>query len=95
MQGAVLVWLFLGNAMPMKVTAKGQVTIPKAIRDLLGIEPGSKVTFALAEDGGVTLSKCDEHHASRGQPNRFAALRSSSSSAMSTDEIMSLMRGEK
>ena len=95
MQGAVLVWLFLGNAMPMKVTAKGQVTIPKAIRDLLGIEPGSKVTFALAEDGGVTLSKCDEHHASRGQPTRFAALRSSSSSGMSTDEIMSLMRGEK
>jgi len=37
--------------MPMKVTAKGQVTIPKAIRDLLGIEPGSNVTFALAEDG--------------------------------------------
>jgi AbrB family looped-hinge helix DNA binding protein len=94
MQGAVLVWLFLGNAMPMKVTAKGQVSIPKAIRDLLGIEPGSKVTFALAEDGGVTLSKCDEHHASRGQSNRFAALRGSSSSGMSTDEIMSLMRGE-
>ena len=85
---------FLGNAMPMKVMAKGQVTIPKAFRDLLGIEPGSKVTFALAEDGGVTLSKCDEHHASRGQPNRFAALRGSSSSGMSTDEIMSLMRGE-
>ena len=36
----------------MKVTAKGQVTIPKAIRDLLGIEPGSNVTFALAENGG-------------------------------------------
>ena len=94
MEGAVLVRSFLGNAMPMKVTAKGQVTIPKAIRDLLGIEPGSKVTFALAEDGGVTLSKCDEHHASRGQSNRFAALRGSSSSGMSTDEIMSLMRGE-
>ncbi|MCE2922975.1 MAG: AbrB/MazE/SpoVT family DNA-binding domain-containing protein, partial [Roseomonas sp.] len=69
-------------------------TIPKAIRDLLGIEAGSKVTFALAEDGGVTLSKCDEHHASRGQSSRFAALRGSSSSSMSTDEIMSLMRRE-
>ena len=85
---------FLGNAMPMKVTAKGQVTIPKAIRDLLGIEPGSKVTFTLLEDGRVTLSKCDEHPASRAQPSRFAALRGSSSSGMSTDEIMSLMRGE-
>ena len=85
---------FLGNAMGVKVTAKGQVAIPKAIRDLLGIEPGSKVAFALLEDGRVTLSKCDEHHASRGQPTRFAALRGSSSSGMSTDEIMSLMRGE-
>ena len=85
---------FVGNSKVVKVTAKGQVTIPKAIRKLLGIEPGGNVTFALAEDGGVTLSKCDEHHASRGQPTRFAALRGSSSSGMSTDEIMSLMRGE-
>jgi antitoxin PrlF len=85
---------FVGNSKVVKVTAKGQVTIPKAIRDLLGIEPGSKVAFALAADGVVTLSKCDEHHASRGQPNRFAALRGSSSSGMRTDEIMSLMRGE-
>ncbi|MGI9129563.1 MAG: AbrB/MazE/SpoVT family DNA-binding domain-containing protein [Roseomonas sp.] len=81
--------------MAMKVTAKGQVTIPKAIRDLLGIEPGSKVVFALAEDGGVTLSKLGESSAARGQPNRFAALRGSSISGMSTDEIMSLMRREK
>lgn len=80
--------------MPMKVTAKGQVTIPKRIRDMLGIQPGSKVAFTLAEDGSVTLSKCDEDHASRGHPNRFAALRGSSSSGMSTDEIMSLMRRE-
>ncbi len=85
---------FVGNSKVVKVTAKGQVTIPKAIRDLLGIEPGSKVTFTLAEDGRVTLSKCDEHPASRAQPSRFAALRGSSNSSMSTDEIMSLMRGE-
>jgi antitoxin PrlF len=85
---------FVGNSKLVKVTAKGQVTIPKAIRELLGIEPGSKVTFTLAEDGRVTLSKCDEHPASRAQPSRFAALRGSSNSSMSTDEIMSLMRGE-
>lgn len=85
---------FVGNSKVVKVTAKGQVTIPKAIRDLLGIEPGSKVAFALAADGVVTLSKCDEDHASRGHPNRFAALRGSSSLGMGTDEIMSLMRRE-
>lgn len=94
MQGAVLVWLFLGNAMPMKVTAKGQVTIPKRIRDMLGIQPGSKVAFTLAEDGRVNLSKIDKESASGKQHNRFAVLRGSSSSGMSTDEIMALTRGE-
>lgn len=85
---------FLGNAMPMKVTAKGQVTIPKRIRDLLGIQAGSKVAFTLAEDGRVNLSKIDKESASGRQYNRFAVLRGSSSSGMSTDEIMALTCGE-
>ncbi|HEY5895693.1 MAG TPA: AbrB/MazE/SpoVT family DNA-binding domain-containing protein [Chthoniobacterales bacterium] len=33
------------------VTSKGQVTIPKELRDLFGIEPGVQVDFAAAEDG--------------------------------------------
>ena len=33
------------------VTSKGQVTIPKPVRDRLGINPGSKVEFEVAEDG--------------------------------------------
>ncbi|WP_080954190.1 AbrB/MazE/SpoVT family DNA-binding domain-containing protein [Neorhizobium galegae] len=33
------------------VTSKGQVTIPKAVRDLLRIAPGSKVDFQRAADG--------------------------------------------
>ena len=32
------------------VTSKGQVTIPKAIRDQLGLEPGSRVEFAVVGD---------------------------------------------
>jgi AbrB family looped-hinge helix DNA binding protein len=80
--------------MAAKVTAKGQVTIPKKIRDLLGIQAGSKVAFTLAEDGRVNLSKIDKESASGEQPNRFAVLRGSSSSGMSTEEIMALTRGE-
>lgn len=34
----------------MRVTTKGQVTIPKAIRDHLGIQPGTDVAFVRAED---------------------------------------------
>ena len=80
--------------MAAKVTAKGQVTIPKKIRDLLGIQAGSKVAFTLAEDGRVNLGKIDKESASGRQPNRFAVLRGSSSSGMSTEEIMALTRGE-
>ncbi|TIU31587.1 MAG: AbrB/MazE/SpoVT family DNA-binding domain-containing protein, partial [Mesorhizobium sp.] len=39
--------------MTTTVTAKGQVTIPKPVRDLLGIGPGSKVDFRRAADGSV------------------------------------------
>ncbi len=35
----------------MRVTEKGQVTIPKDIRDRLAIEPGSEVDFIVADDG--------------------------------------------
>ncbi len=33
------------------VTSKGQVTIPKELRDLFGIEPGAQVDFIAATDG--------------------------------------------
>jgi antitoxin PrlF len=36
-----------------KITTKGQVTIPKRLRDHLGLEPGSSVEFELAADGRV------------------------------------------
>jgi len=39
------------------VTSKGQVTIPKAVRDRLGILPGSAVRFELAPDGCVVPLK--------------------------------------
>ena len=38
-----------------KVTAKGQITIPKAIRDALGVETGDRVEFVVREDGIVEM----------------------------------------
>ena len=43
--------------MSTTVTSKGQVTIPKPVRDRLNIKPGSQVDFQLAEDGRVVLVK--------------------------------------
>ncbi|MGF3066787.1 AbrB/MazE/SpoVT family DNA-binding domain-containing protein [Facklamia sp. P12934] len=42
---------FIENA---KVMAKGQVTIPKAVRDLMGIAPGDRVSF-LVNQGKVQI----------------------------------------
>ena len=41
------------------ITSKGQVTIPKDIRESLGIEPGGQVGFEIDEGGEVRLSKPD------------------------------------
>ena len=37
------------------ITAKGQTTIPKAIREHLGLKPGSKMRFLVGHDGRVTI----------------------------------------
>ncbi len=72
------------------VTSKGQVTIPKPIRDRLGIKTGNSVDFQLAPDGRIVLLKVD------GGPivSRFAAFRGSAGPGLSTDEIMAMTRGE-
>ena len=41
--------------MQANLTVKGQVTIPKAMRDHLGLAPGAAVRFAYTEDGGVAI----------------------------------------
>lgn len=73
------------------VTSKGQVTIPKPIRERLGIKPGSAVAFELTADGRVVLTKVDG-----GPPkSRFAALLGCAGQGPSTDEIMAMTRGEE
>lgn len=46
--------------MSHRLTIKGQVTIPKEIRDLLGLEEGNScVEFVLDDDGRVTVRKAE------------------------------------
>lgn len=70
------------------LTSKGQVTIPKSVRDHLGLKPGSAVQFELADDGRVTLKP-----AARPRKSIFARLRGSAGPGLSTDQIMKLTRG--
>jgi antitoxin PrlF len=77
--------------MSTTVTSKGQVTIPKAVRDLLGLRAGSKVEFRAGTDGEILLKRVDEK---RPPLSRFAKLRGHAGPGMSTDEIMALTRGD-
>ncbi len=75
----------------MKVTEKGQVTIPKALRDALGIGAGSEVAFERHQDTIVVRKTNDgptrgDHLADR--------LRGRGDVRMSTDEIMALTRSD-
>lgn len=47
---------------PTSVTSKGQITIPKEIRQELGIRKGSKLKAAIV-DGHIELQLCNKAHA--------------------------------
>ncbi|MBY3595242.1 AbrB/MazE/SpoVT family DNA-binding domain-containing protein [Rhizobium bangladeshense] len=76
--------------MTTTVTAKGQVTIPKPVRDMLGIVPGSKVDFHRTADGSVVLTRADKKRPA----SRFEKLRGHAGKGLDTDAIMALTRGE-
>lgn len=73
-----------------KMTSKGQVTIPKRLRDYLGLKPGSVVEFELGAGGEVVLKAAEER-----PKGRFDALVGSVKLGMTTDEFMRLLRGDE
>ncbi len=76
--------------MATTITSKGQVTIPKPVRDLLGVGPGSRVEFRRAADGSVVIERADRVS----QASRLADLVGIAGPGLSTDEIMAITRGE-
>ena len=73
----------------MRITSKGQVTIPQEIRDKAGLLPGVEVDFTLEGDNVcVVKSKTG----SRGK-ELVERMRDKGSVRMTTDEIMALTRG--
>ena len=72
--------------MQATVTKEGKVTIPKAIRDRLGLKPGSRVSFNVSADGGVVLQPVEG--------DRFDRMVGTLKTDMTTEEIMALLRGD-
>jgi AbrB family looped-hinge helix DNA binding protein len=77
--------------MATNVTSKGQVTIPKRVRDLLGLVPGSAVDFEVSSQGQVTLRRAGRQ--SKRRQSRFEKLRGIATIRMTTEEILALTRG--
>jgi AbrB family looped-hinge helix DNA binding protein len=75
----------------MRVTTKGQVTIPQNIREKLGITPATEVDF-VEEKGRVFLVK---RKGKKAATRKFAKLRGIATVKMTTDEIMALTRTDR
>ncbi len=71
----------------MRVTTKGQVTIPRNIREVLGITPETDIDF-VEDNGKFYIVKTN----SVKFQGKFKKLRGIATAQMSTDEIMHLTR---
>lgn len=83
--------------MANNVTSKGQVTIPKKVRDRLGIAAGSAVAFELTEAGEVVLravGRAGGRRPALAPKSRFAKLRGRATVKMRTEEILALTRAQ-
>jgi AbrB family looped-hinge helix DNA binding protein len=73
----------------MRLTTKGQVTIPQAIRDRLGLLPHTEVEFEI--DGDAVRIRPARRSTSRGDA-LIARMRGTATGRLSTDQIMALTR---
>jgi AbrB family looped-hinge helix DNA binding protein len=83
----------------MRVTTKGQVTIPKEIRDRLGIGPGSEVEF-LPTDDGVRVVAVNENISEEEASRNFSRLLDQMAGTLdlggvTTDEYIEWLRGPR
>jgi AbrB family looped-hinge helix DNA binding protein len=80
----------------MRITSKGQVTIPLAIREKAGLLPGTEVDFIL-DNGSVHLVRAEQPRGETRGQRIVRRLRGSATANLdlTTDEIMALMRGPR
>jgi len=76
--------------MATNLTRKGQVTVPKPVRDYLGLKPGAGVTFERLASGEIVLRPAKRNAPRRASP--IAQLRGRASVKMTTEEILALTR---
>jgi antitoxin PrlF len=77
--------------MASNLTSKGQVTVPKKVRDYLGLKPGKPVKFERLKTGEIALKAASATEKPR--RSKFAKLRGRATVRMSTEDILALTRG--
>ena len=81
--------------MPTTLTSKGQVTIPKRIRDAMHLVPGAAVDFSVNAAGEVVLHPARPAGRVRTpKRDRFDAVRGRADVPWRTDELMKLLRAD-
>ncbi len=78
----------------MRITSKGQVTIPQAVREQAGLLPETEVEFVVEADGVRIVKARTARRPSRGARAVERLRRGTAHVSMSTDEIMALTRGD-
>lgn len=76
----------------MKVTVKGQVTIPQALRKRYGFTPGAEVEFVAGPEGVQLRARRKRRRAASRFDVWLSKATGSATSHMTTDELMSLTR---
>ncbi len=77
--------------MATTMTVKGQVTIPKKVRQALRLGPGDGVEFDVNREGQVVVRKAGARPTRK--PDRFESMRGKAQVKWRTDDLMSLLRG--
>ena len=83
--------------MATTMTVKGQVTIPKKVRNALRLVPGDGVEFSVNREGQIVVHKargCAMGKAQSPKRDRFEAARGKAQVKWRTDDLMALLRGE-
>lgn len=76
----------------MRITSKGQVTIPQAVREQAGLLPETEVEFVVEPDGVRIIKAPSRRRLSRGARAIDRLRRGGARVSMTTDEILALTR---